>query len=323
MPSSTIDIQTADGVADAYLTRPDDDRAHPGVLLIIDALGLRPRIEEMADRIAGQGYVVLAPNAFYRGGRAPGVVPAVDPDDPDGRAKLMEVVRPLMAQLTTEAMVSDAEAVSRPARAGGSGAGGDRRLLHGRASWVADRRRLSRPGRGARQLPRRRAGHRRARQPAPLGRRHQGGAVLRARRRGPQHDPRADLRARADRSTRSVRGTARSCTGAPSTGTRCPTPPSTTRRPPSVTSPSCSRCSIARCERVPLAAWRCRGRRQPRAASRSAAKLRSSSATRSPRAPSEPQLWTVAISTAKPTEAISRGRGSRAGSTPSRAASPR
>jgi carboxymethylenebutenolidase len=109
MPSSTIDIETADGVADAYLTRPDDDQPHPGVLLIIDALGLRPRIEEMADRIAGQGYVVLAPNAFYRGGRAPGVVPPVDPDDPDGRAKLMEVVRPLMGQLTTEAMVSDAE----------------------------------------------------------------------------------------------------------------------------------------------------------------------------------------------------------------------
>ena len=110
MPSSTIDITTADGVADAYLTRPDDDQPHPGVLLIIDALGLRPRIEEMADRIADQGYVVLAPNAFYRGGRAPDVVPAVDPDDPDGRAKLMEVVRPLMGQLTTEAIISDAEA---------------------------------------------------------------------------------------------------------------------------------------------------------------------------------------------------------------------
>jgi len=27
--------------------------------------GLRPRIEEMADRIAAQGYVVLAPNVFY------------------------------------------------------------------------------------------------------------------------------------------------------------------------------------------------------------------------------------------------------------------
>jgi carboxymethylenebutenolidase len=109
MPSSTIDIDTADGVADAYLTRPDD-QPHPGVLFVIDAIGLRPRIEEMADRIAAQGYVVLAPNVFYRGGRAPGVVPPMNPDDPDGRAKFMQVVRPLMEQLTPEAMNSDAEA---------------------------------------------------------------------------------------------------------------------------------------------------------------------------------------------------------------------
>ena len=70
MNGSTVDVPTPDGVADCYLTRPDDG-AHPGVLLMIDAIGLRPRIEEMADRIAAQGYVVLAPNVFYRAGRAP------------------------------------------------------------------------------------------------------------------------------------------------------------------------------------------------------------------------------------------------------------
>ena len=54
-----------DGVADAYLVRPD---AQPrgAVLLIMDAYGLRPQIEAMADRIGEQGYVVLAPNVFYR-----------------------------------------------------------------------------------------------------------------------------------------------------------------------------------------------------------------------------------------------------------------
>ena len=60
-----LDITTQDGVADAYLARPDDD-PHPAVLLIMDAYGLRPQIEAMADRIAEQGYVVLAPNVFYR-----------------------------------------------------------------------------------------------------------------------------------------------------------------------------------------------------------------------------------------------------------------
>ena len=33
-----------DGVADAYLARPDDE-PHPGVLLLMDAYGLRPVIE--------------------------------------------------------------------------------------------------------------------------------------------------------------------------------------------------------------------------------------------------------------------------------------
>jgi carboxymethylenebutenolidase len=37
----------------------------------MDAYGLRPQIERMADRIAARGLVVLAPNDFYRAGRAP------------------------------------------------------------------------------------------------------------------------------------------------------------------------------------------------------------------------------------------------------------
>jgi len=70
MSSETIGVPTADGVADAYLTRPDDE-PRGGVLLIMDAFGLRPQIERMADRIADRGFVVLAPNVFYRAGRAP------------------------------------------------------------------------------------------------------------------------------------------------------------------------------------------------------------------------------------------------------------
>lgn len=106
MKSSTIDVKTADGVADAYLTRPDDDRPHPAVLFVMDGIGLRPRIEEMADRIALHGYVVLAPNFFYRSGRAP-VLPVPDLTDPDNRAGFMQVVRPMMEQLTPENIERD------------------------------------------------------------------------------------------------------------------------------------------------------------------------------------------------------------------------
>ena len=46
-----IEIPAADGTAEAIVARPDGG-THPGVLLWMDAIGLRPRIEEMADRIA-------------------------------------------------------------------------------------------------------------------------------------------------------------------------------------------------------------------------------------------------------------------------------
>jgi carboxymethylenebutenolidase len=104
----SVDIDTPDGVADAYLARPDD-RAHPGVLFIMDAFGLRPRIEEMADRIAARGYVVLAPNVFYRAARSP-LLELPDLTDPDSRASFFQSLRPLIEQLTPEALARDGAA---------------------------------------------------------------------------------------------------------------------------------------------------------------------------------------------------------------------
>jgi carboxymethylenebutenolidase len=108
MEDSTLDITTPDGVADAYLARPAD-RPLAGVLFIMDAFGLRPTIREMADRIAGYGYAVLAPNVFYRAGRSP-VLPLPDFSDRDRRASFLQSVRPLMEQLTPERLAADGAA---------------------------------------------------------------------------------------------------------------------------------------------------------------------------------------------------------------------
>src|SRR5919198_4776777 len=104
MQSSTVDVPTRDGVADAYLGRPDHE-PRPGVLFIVDAFGLRPTIEEMVDRIAADGYVVLAPNVFYRAGRSP-VVPVPDLADPEQRTTYFQSLRPLIDQLTLERLAS-------------------------------------------------------------------------------------------------------------------------------------------------------------------------------------------------------------------------
>jgi carboxymethylenebutenolidase len=104
-----VDIRMPDGVADAYLARPDDGDRHPAVLFIMDAYGLRPRIEEMADRIAERGYAVLAPNVFYRAGRSP-VIPFPDMTQEAARTDFFAQVRPLMAELTPERMAADGAA---------------------------------------------------------------------------------------------------------------------------------------------------------------------------------------------------------------------
>ena len=126
MPGSRVEITTLDGVADAYLAGPDNGPL-PGVLFIMDAYGLRPTIHEMVDRIAAAGYFVLAPNVFYRAGRAP-VIPLPDLTDPEQRTRFFQSLRPLMEQLTPEAIVSDGAAyldylagVAGPGRVGITG----------------------------------------------------------------------------------------------------------------------------------------------------------------------------------------------------------
>lgn len=108
MESSTVEIATPDGVADAYVARPDD-RPHPGVLFVMDAFGLRPTIYELVDHIAADGYAVLAPNVFYRGGRTD-ERPAPDLADPERRSSFFESIRPLLEALTRERIAADGAA---------------------------------------------------------------------------------------------------------------------------------------------------------------------------------------------------------------------
>ena len=106
MPHTMVDVRTEDGVADAYLTRPDGDGPHPAVLMFMDAFGLRPRLFEMADRIAAHGYVVLVPNLLYRAGRAP-LIDVSRLGDPDGRAEAFGKLMPLVRQLDTQRITGD------------------------------------------------------------------------------------------------------------------------------------------------------------------------------------------------------------------------
>ncbi len=56
--------------------------------------------------------MVLAPNVFYREGRAP-VMPMPDLEDPEQRGPFMERVKPMIEALTPELIVLDAAPSSK------------------------------------------------------------------------------------------------------------------------------------------------------------------------------------------------------------------
>lgn len=104
----TIEIAAPGGRAEAYLTGAG---GKPGVLLYVDAIGLRPRIEEMADRIASWGHVVLAPHVFYRDGSAAELAPTGDLRDPGERERFFASgVMDRVGALTPDLSGPDAEA---------------------------------------------------------------------------------------------------------------------------------------------------------------------------------------------------------------------
>ncbi|MGW4569150.1 dienelactone hydrolase family protein [Streptomyces sp. NPDC004561] len=106
---TAIEIRAADGIADAYLSHPDDGRPHPGVLLYQDAYGIRPQLTSMADRLAAAGHTVLVPNVFYRLGRTP-VVDLPEFIDPAADPTLWERLGPVVSSLTPDQARRDADA---------------------------------------------------------------------------------------------------------------------------------------------------------------------------------------------------------------------
>lgn len=99
-----VDIKTPDGTADAALFYPEGKGSWPAVLMWPDIMTLRPVFREMGRRLAAEGYVVLAPNLYYRGGKASGA--DLNFSTPEGRAK----ITPLRAMLTDAGIDKDAVA---------------------------------------------------------------------------------------------------------------------------------------------------------------------------------------------------------------------
>ena len=105
MPTEQITIQTRAGACTAYVAAPAGEGPWPAVIFYMDGGGIRPALIEMAQRLAGAGYVVLLPDLFYRFGPYGPLVPK-EVFAADVRA----ILGPMMATTGNDKAAEDTEA---------------------------------------------------------------------------------------------------------------------------------------------------------------------------------------------------------------------
>jgi carboxymethylenebutenolidase len=96
-----VEISVDAGRMGGYLARPDGPGPYPAVLVFMEIFGVNSHIRGVTERVAGEGYVALAPDYFHRTG--PGVEYAYDDEGMAGGMALL-------GQLKAGEMISDAKA---------------------------------------------------------------------------------------------------------------------------------------------------------------------------------------------------------------------
>lgn len=81
MKHDTTGVQTRDGICPMHTFAPSGSGHWPGVVMFMDAHGVRPALYEIAERLANHGYVVALPDLYYRSGfvAPPGAKLFLDP----------------------------------------------------------------------------------------------------------------------------------------------------------------------------------------------------------------------------------------------------
>lgn len=66
MSIETVEIAATDGAMPAVLATPADGGPHPAIVIVMEAFGLVPHMHDVAERLASEGYVAIAPDFYYR-----------------------------------------------------------------------------------------------------------------------------------------------------------------------------------------------------------------------------------------------------------------
>jgi carboxymethylenebutenolidase len=69
MQEQCVEIKTADGTMDAFITHPEENGSFPAVLLYMDIWGVREELYDIARRIGTVGYYCMVPDFYYRNGK--------------------------------------------------------------------------------------------------------------------------------------------------------------------------------------------------------------------------------------------------------------
>jgi len=123
MTENEIDIETPGGLMNTFIAYPDEGGPYPVALFLMDAMGRRNELHNMARRLAGAGYYVLLPNLYYRTIRE-------YISDWSDKEKEMEIMFGHMSSISSSMIVEDCRALleyadsQEPAKSGPVGAVG-------------------------------------------------------------------------------------------------------------------------------------------------------------------------------------------------------
>jgi carboxymethylenebutenolidase len=82
-----------------YVAAPVDPGPHPAIVVVMEAFGLNDHIKDVTSRLAGEGYVAVAPDLYYR-----------EPNRVAGYDNLPDAIR-MMTSLWDSKTLSDIDAV--------------------------------------------------------------------------------------------------------------------------------------------------------------------------------------------------------------------
>ena len=99
-----LDIATAHGLMNTFITHPEEGGPFPVICFYMDAPGKREELHDMARRLATVGYYVILPNLYYRRTREFNLINGTQGET---REQMFEH----MHALTDEMVISDTEAL--------------------------------------------------------------------------------------------------------------------------------------------------------------------------------------------------------------------